>query len=82
MKSKPVTTTEEFAVTVLYEKVRGGYQVTAPSLPGVVTFGRTFEEARDMAHEAIACHLEGLRKDKQTLHPSRSFIHEEMLVAV
>ena len=82
MKSKAVKTTEEFAVTVLYEKVKGGYQVTAPSLPGVITFGRTFEEAQEMAREALACHLEGIKKDQKKFQPSRSFIHEEMLVAV
>ena len=40
-----------------------GYQVTVPLLPGLVTYGRTFGEAREMARDAIRCHLEGLRKD-------------------
>jgi predicted RNase H-like HicB family nuclease len=37
-----------------------GYTVTVPALPGVVTEGRTFEEAMAMAKEAIEGHLEAL----------------------
>src|SRR5579859_7794778 len=40
-----------------------GYQVTVPMLPGLITYGRTLGEARDMAADAIRVHLEGLRKD-------------------
>jgi predicted RNase H-like HicB family nuclease len=40
-----------------------GYQVTVPSLPGLITFGRTRSEAWVMAEDAIRCHIEGLRKD-------------------
>lgn len=38
----------------------GGYTVTVPSLPGVVTEGSSLEEAIRMAKEAIALHIEGL----------------------
>lgn len=38
----------------------GGYTVTVPSLPGVVTEGESIEEAISMAKEAIALHIEGL----------------------
>jgi predicted RNase H-like HicB family nuclease len=40
-----------------------GYQVTVPSLPGLITFGRTRTEAWVMAKDAIRCHIEGMRKD-------------------
>jgi len=40
----------------------GGYVVTCPALPGLVTEGDTFEEARMMAGDAIMCYLEGLQK--------------------
>jgi HicB_like antitoxin of bacterial toxin-antitoxin system len=39
-----------------------GYQVTVPSLPGLITFGRTRSEAWVMAEDAIRCHIEGLRR--------------------
>ena len=51
-------TTQEYSYTVLYEPVKeSGYQVTVPLLPGLITYGRTLEEARTMTHDAIICHL-------------------------
>ncbi|HEY0077697.1 MAG TPA: type II toxin-antitoxin system HicB family antitoxin [Pyrinomonadaceae bacterium] len=41
----------------------GGYVVTCPALPGLVTEGDTLEEACEMAADAIRCYLEGLRID-------------------
>jgi antitoxin HicB len=35
----------------------GGYVVTCPALPGLVTEGDTLEEARDMAADAIRGYL-------------------------
>jgi antitoxin HicB len=40
-----------------------GYLVTCPALPGVVTQGDTFDEARAMAADAITCYLESLIED-------------------
>ena len=31
----------------------GGYTVTCPALPGLVTYGETLKEARDMARDAM-----------------------------
>jgi predicted RNase H-like HicB family nuclease len=36
-------------------------------LPGVITYGRTEEEAIEMARDAIHCHLEGLRKSGEEI---------------
>ena len=38
----------------------GGFTVTVPKLPGLVTEGDTFEEAVEMAKDAIRGHLEVL----------------------
>ena len=40
----------------------GGFTVTVPALPGLVTEGRGLEHARRMAKDAVRCYLEGLRK--------------------
>ncbi len=40
-----------------------GYLVTCPALPGLVTQGDTFDEARKMAADAITCHLESMIED-------------------
>jgi predicted RNase H-like HicB family nuclease len=47
--------------------VEGGYRVVFPAIPEIITFGRTLEEAREMAHDALRCHLEGLLEDGEPL---------------
>lgn len=59
----------------------GGYVVTCPALPGLVTEGDTLEEAREMATEAILCYLEGLQKDGQPF-PTDNSIAEAVTVRV
>ena len=58
----------EYGYTVIYEKLaEGGYQVFVPALPGIVTYGRTVEEAREMAQDAILCHVRALRQDGEEI---------------
>lgn len=59
----------------------GGYVVTCPALPGLITEGETIEEAREMVAEAIRCYLEGLEKDGQPPPPDNT-IAEEVAVEV
>ena len=47
-----------YAVVLTPDSESGGYTVTVPSLPGVVTHGDTVEEALTMVRDAIACYLE------------------------
>jgi predicted RNase H-like HicB family nuclease len=57
-------TTRQYRYTVLFEPAEeGGYVVTCPALPGLVTEGDTREQARAMAAEAICGYLEALTKD-------------------
>ena len=48
---------------VFEEQPEGGYTVTVPSLPGCVSEGDTFEEAKANIAEAITAYLESLAKD-------------------
>ena len=42
-----------------------GYQVTVPLLPGLITYGRTLAEAREMARDAIRCYIKvSAREDR------------------
>jgi antitoxin HicB len=40
-------------------------ELTCPSLPGLVTYGETLEEARTMAVETIEAYLESLQADDE-----------------
>jgi len=48
----------------IFENNGGGYTVTVPKLPGLVTEGNNFREAREMAKDAIRCYLGALLKEK------------------
>jgi predicted RNase H-like HicB family nuclease len=77
----------EHGYRVIFEPLaEGGFQVIVPALPGIVTYGRTLEEAREMAQDAISCHLQGLLKDNEEI-PVDPFtaeppVVEELKIAV
>ena len=82
-RSHRVTAQERTYAVLLQPEPEGGFTVTCPSLPGLVTYGATLEEARAMAAEAIACYLESLRKDGEPLpesDPATSPITERISV--
>lgn len=61
---------------VMTPDVSGGYVVTCPALPGLVTEGDTLEEARAMATDAIQGYLESLRKDGEPIPTDESFTEQ------
>jgi antitoxin HicB len=50
---------------MLRPEAEGGFTAIVPALPGCVTYGPTFPEARKMAKDAISGHIKSLRKHKQ-----------------
>jgi antitoxin HicB len=53
----------QYQYTVVFEPAEeGGYVVTVPALPGLVTEGDSLEEARAMVKDAIRGYLESLVK--------------------
>ena len=77
----------EYGYTAIYELLlEGGYQVIVPALPGIVTYGRTLEEAREMARDAVRCHIRALLKDGEDIpddpFASQQPITEELKVTV
>lgn len=58
-----------FAI-IFFEKKSKTYGARFPDHPGIVTFGSTFEEAVDMAQEALAAALESDFDREQPLPPS------------
>lgn len=66
------TRNKVYEYTAFFESnENGGYTVTVPALPGLVTEGRDLEHARAMAKDAIRCYLEGLKKAKQPIPVER-----------
>jgi predicted RNase H-like HicB family nuclease len=53
------------------------FGVSFPDLPGVVTAGTTLDDARVMAEEALALHIEGLIEDDEAI-PEPSSLEQIM----
>lgn len=52
---------------IFEEQEEGGYTVTVPSLPGCVSEGDTFEEAKANIEDAIKLYLEDLVEDGEEI---------------
>jgi predicted RNase H-like HicB family nuclease len=58
--------------TAVFEPApEGGYVVTVPALPGLVTEGDTMEQAREMVKDAIRRYIESLAKHGEKIPSSR-----------
>ena len=70
MRWKETVDTKAYSFTVLFEPAEeGGYVVTCPALPGLITEDDTLEDARAMAQDAIRAYLESLQKDGLPIPP-------------
>jgi predicted RNase H-like HicB family nuclease len=50
-------------IGLIHKDTDSDFGVSFPDFPGVVTAGSTLDEARAMAEEALAFHVEGLAQD-------------------
>jgi antitoxin HicB len=66
MTAKDAAHTLEYTV-LLDPDDEGGYTVTVPALPGVITQGDTRDEALEMVRDAIALYLEDLQADGEAI---------------
>jgi predicted RNase H-like HicB family nuclease len=54
-------------IAYLHKDKNSDYGVSFPDFPGCVTAGSSLEEARQMAAEALAFHIAGLREDGEPI---------------
>ncbi len=73
----------KYSFTMLFEPAEeGGYVVTCPALPGLVTEGDTMEEARRMAEDALRLYLETLIEDGVPIPSDKIPIAQPIEIAV
>ena len=65
---------------IIFEKSATGWGAYVPDLPGVITTGKTKEEAQDLIREAIEFHLDGLPEDNLPI-PELSVLAEVVTVS-
>ena len=71
MRRKESVSVAAYTYTVLLQpEPEGGYTVTCPTLPGLVSYGASLEEARAMAADAIRGYIECLREDGEPIPES------------
>ncbi len=54
-------------IAYLHKDRKSDYGVSFPDFPGCITAGKTLEEARRMAVEALTFHIEGTTEDGQSI---------------
>ena len=64
-------------IALIHKDADSDYGVSFPDLPGVISAGSTLDEARDMATEALALHIEGLIEDGEAI-PEPSSLEDVM----
>ncbi len=59
---------KKLKLTLIFKpEPKGGFTVIVPSLPGCVTYGKTFKKAKEMALDAISGYLVSLKKHKESI---------------
>jgi predicted RNase H-like HicB family nuclease len=64
-------------IGLIHKEAESDYGVSFPDFPGVVTAGKDLDDARAMAEEALAFHIEGMVADGQAI-PEPSSLEEVM----
>src|SRR5689334_8302467 len=65
-------------IALIHKDEDSDFGVSFPDLPGVVTAGATLDEAREMAAEALALHLEGMAHEGEA-SPEPASLEQIML---
>ena len=77
---------ERTYIALVHKDLDSDYGVSFPDLPGCITVGSTLEEAREMAREALALHLEGLGAGGEAIPPpgsaDQALAHEDAFDAI
>ncbi len=64
-------------IALIHKEADSDYGISFPDLSGVISAGKTLDEARDMDAEVLALHLEGMAADGEAA-PEPSSLEEIM----
>lgn len=59
-------------IAIIHKDTDSEFGVSFPDFPGCVTAGKALEDAKNMAIEVLAFHIEGMVEDKETIPVPRS----------
>ena len=64
-------------IGLIHKEEASDYGVSFPDLTGVITAGASLEEARELAEQALAFHIEGMIEDGEAV-PAPSSLEQVM----
>ena len=64
-------------IGLIHKEANSDFGVSFPDFPGVVTAGKSLDDARAMAEEALALHIEGMLADGEVV-PEPSSLEDVM----
>ena len=64
-------------IGLIYQDPGSDYGVSFPDFPGVITAGKDLDDARAMAEEALALHIDGMIEDGEAM-PDPSSLEQVM----
>ncbi|CAB5081759.1 hypothetical protein D3OALGA1CA_241 [Olavius algarvensis associated proteobacterium Delta 3] len=64
-------------IAIVHKDTKSDFGVSFPDFPGCITAGINIDEAKDMAQEALALHIQGMFEDGESL-PTPSKLEEIM----
>jgi predicted RNase H-like HicB family nuclease len=64
-------------IGLIHKDADSDFGVSFPDFPGVITAGTTLDDARAMAQEALALHIEGMAEDGEAI-PEASSLEDVM----
>jgi predicted RNase H-like HicB family nuclease len=64
-------------IAVVHKDRKSDFGVSFPDFPGCVTVGKTIDEAKDMAQEALSLHMKGMIEDGENI-PAPSKLEDIM----
>lgn len=62
-----------YTYRIILEPDEGGFHASVPALPGCHTWGKTIDEARGMARDAISAYLRSLVADGEEVPTDSGF---------
>lgn len=64
-------------IAIVHKDPKSDFGVSFPDFPGCITAGKNIDDAKDMAQEALALHIQGMLEDGNQL-PNPSKLEEIM----
>jgi predicted RNase H-like HicB family nuclease len=64
-------------ISIVHKDPKSDFGISFPDFPGCITAGSSIDEAKDMAHDALSLHIQGMLEDGEHI-PAASKLEDIM----